>query len=344
MGMWLSIPRLCFALAPKRLHTIEAHVKRWHLTIQEPGGFERRHDVPEGITRLGCADDNDIVLSGELVSSYHARLHLAASGLVFEDLGNRNGVQLNGLQVAGRHELRSGDVVVVGETTLRVLAAETAIDSEPATAQGPLGAGEPLPRSVAGKVTVLGAELTALETHCLDWAPEQVLELLAAFHGRFRDIVSEFAGAFGGAVGASAFATFCAPSSGGGEALAAVRAAVRLKDEWDKLLSQEATRLPALVRLKVGLHTGRGLWGTVGSEPNVTAVALGEPATLARHVLAWAQPGQVLVTGKTLACLKARFDVAPLGEHLMEGGRFRAALFEVLQEDSEPPSASERRG
>ena len=41
----------------------------------------------------------------------------------------------------------------------------------------------------------------------------------------------------------------------------------------------------------------------------------------------------MLVTGKTLAAIGARFDVTPLGERPLQGSRVRTAVFEVIEED-----------
>ena len=46
-----------------------------------------------------------------------------------------------------------------------------------------------------------------------------------------------------------------------------------------------------------------------------------------------AQPGQLLITGRTLASIGARFDVNPLGERPLKGATERVAVFEVLGED-----------
>ena len=47
----------------------------WQLIINGPGYFDTAYELPEGVTHLGRADENDIVLSGDLVSRKHARIH-----------------------------------------------------------------------------------------------------------------------------------------------------------------------------------------------------------------------------------------------------------------------------
>ena len=53
----------------------------WQLIINGPGYFDTAYDLPEGVTTLGRADENDIVLSGDLVSRKHARIHVKADDL-----------------------------------------------------------------------------------------------------------------------------------------------------------------------------------------------------------------------------------------------------------------------
>ena len=72
--------------------------------------------------------------------------------------------------------------------------------------------------------------------------------------------------------------------------------------------------------------------GAVGSEARLDSVVVGEPALVAGLLCASAKPGQVLLTGKSLAHIGARFDVNPLGERALQ--KVRAAVFEVLDEDS----------
>ena len=90
----------------------------WQLLINGPGYFDTAYDLPEGVTQVGRADENDVVLSGDLVSRKHCRLHRKGEDVVFEDLGSRNGTRLNGAPVVGSVDLKSGDMVSIGENSL----------------------------------------------------------------------------------------------------------------------------------------------------------------------------------------------------------------------------------
>jgi hypothetical protein len=79
----------------------------------------RRLLVPPRGAVIGRSRDCDIVLDDAGVSRRHAELRPdAATSWAIEDLGSTNGVRVNGLPVAGAHELRSGDRIGMGSTEM----------------------------------------------------------------------------------------------------------------------------------------------------------------------------------------------------------------------------------
>ena len=70
---------------------------------------------------IGRSDDNRIALAGDdFASGHHARVESARDGVWVIDLGSTNGTFVNGERIDGRHRLREGDVVQVGDTELRL--------------------------------------------------------------------------------------------------------------------------------------------------------------------------------------------------------------------------------
>lgn len=111
----------------------------WQIIINGPGYFDTSYDLPEGVTSLGRADENDIVLGGDLVSRRHARLYVEGDVLRIEDLGSRNGSRVNGAPLQGSKHLNAGDTVALGENTLAVRQPHTVENA--ATEMMDLGAG-----------------------------------------------------------------------------------------------------------------------------------------------------------------------------------------------------------
>ncbi len=577
----------------------------WQLVINGPGYFDTKYDLPEGTTHLGRADENDIVLSGDLVSRKHARFHANGNALVFEDLGSRNGSKLNGEKVVGKSPMKPGDVVAVGENSMVVrqpTTAETAatemvdaggggavrrfgrgvdvshavlmardiqdsivrkvldnslpfeVEAEPppvpakvkrkaasdteddepselasdgpssfpvafnslvmlyrvaerlavaptlqaflddttdavmkrvgastgvvlvrhstgvmvpaavrhakklmkgevpvsdaivdaALTQGqaiavadvrddsrfaeresvvlygidqvlcvPVGQKAPFDgvlylnrtkvdeepiealldvctalaqllqtafakfaarpaqtsdrlrsalerfhgpdiverrvRDLSDKtarlsqleekqLTVLFADIAGFTDLAFKVPPDHVATLLSDLYRVATPLVFSFEGTVDKFVGDSVMALFGAPYSKGDDAIRAVRAAMALKAEWDRAM--QARPENERLRLKVGLTTGKVLAGSVGSEARLDYTAIGEPVNVASWLCQSAEPGQVLITSKTLAAVGARFDVTPLGERPLLGSRVRTAVFEVLDEDDDSGTLS----
>ena len=577
----------------------------WQLIINGPGYFDTAYDLPEGVTQVGRADENDIVLSGDLVSRKHCRLHVRSSGVVFEDLGSRNGTRLNREPVTGSVDLKAGDVVGIGENSLSLkkLRQSEALDTEmidtgaggrvkrfrgvnieeavmlardikessvlkaldnfapfdlpeppiasarasdtdetdgntgenPIEENGnrvalkslvvlyriaeclaraptlqafldetcdlvmarvrattgvvllrhesgvmvpsavrhlhklargevpvsdgileaalkmgqaiavanvqddsrfadresvvlygvdqvlciPIGTRDPFagvlylnrtradeepvealldvctaitqlletgvqkfqaqPAGVvkggdrlkhaferlytpetaerrateargAGKVshvaevaaTVLHAELHGLNAQAAKLAPERLADTLAQWQRIATQLILSFDGVVDVVTGDSLRAVFGVPASRGDDAIRAVRAAMALKTEWDQVSSKRGAK--ERFHLRVALTTGRVVAGVMGSENRVDPVLLGEPVTLTQLIVATADAGQVLITGKTLAHVGARFDVTPLGERALGAQKTKTSLFEVLDEDSDSGTLSGIRG
>jgi two-component system cell cycle response regulator len=85
--------------------------------IAHPVSLEREETV------LGRTADCDLTLNGAGVSRRHCVLHCEPARAVLEDLGSTNGTLLNDAQLSARErrELRSGDVIRVGDVALKYL-------------------------------------------------------------------------------------------------------------------------------------------------------------------------------------------------------------------------------
>ncbi len=95
------------------------------LVILKAAGDVERYTIPEGGIRVGRGDDNGITLSSQHASRYHARFWVEAGALHFEDLGSRNGVEVNGARIEDG-TLADGDRLVIGGQEIRVeIAAES---------------------------------------------------------------------------------------------------------------------------------------------------------------------------------------------------------------------------
>ena len=75
-----------------------------------------RHELREGVTSLGRAPENDVVISDAPVSRHHALITLDKGSCRITDLYSGNGTFLNGERVHGTTWLCAGDVIRIAES------------------------------------------------------------------------------------------------------------------------------------------------------------------------------------------------------------------------------------
>jgi class 3 adenylate cyclase len=179
-------------------------------------------------------------------------------------------------------------------------------------------------------VSALRVELPQLST-VLEQPPERAGELLRDFLGHMAAVVFSFEGVVLQRTGEGLEAIFGAVDTQDDHAVRAVRAALALRVDWARYLSRQSQwgSLP----LRVGVASGRALVGTLGSEAWMDFTAVGEAVSVCQYLTETALPGQVLMTGKTLASVGARFEVTPLGPRALRPGMEKVPTFEVVEED-----------
>jgi hypothetical protein len=90
-------------------------------------------DLPAGDTLIGRSAACHVTIEDPLVSRQHARIHIRGGRATIEDLGSRNGLQVNGRAIEGVVVLKDGDRVRIGTQEL-VLASAVA---SPRSGTGP---------------------------------------------------------------------------------------------------------------------------------------------------------------------------------------------------------------
>src|SRR5262249_19676148 len=93
------------------------------LSVQDKAGQEvtRRKFETDEIS-IGRAAGNDLVLASPTVSSKHARLRRENGSWVVADQKSTNGTFVNGVAAEGPVRVKDGDVVQLGEFTIRLMA------------------------------------------------------------------------------------------------------------------------------------------------------------------------------------------------------------------------------
>jgi pSer/pThr/pTyr-binding forkhead associated (FHA) protein len=78
----------------------------------------RLYPLADAEATVGRAETSSVVLSDPGVSRHHARVVREGDDFIIEDLRSTNGTEVNGRPIV-RRRLADGDVIRVGNTTLR---------------------------------------------------------------------------------------------------------------------------------------------------------------------------------------------------------------------------------
>ena len=88
------------------------------LALERPDGT--RVVLADGLT-LGRGEGNTLVLRDARASRRHAAIRAEGGGWAVEDVGSSNGTYLDGVRVTGRGRLEAGQILTVGDTSLKVV-------------------------------------------------------------------------------------------------------------------------------------------------------------------------------------------------------------------------------
>jgi len=144
------------------------------LFLQEGPGAGRSYPLDPAIKPIltvGRSSGRDIVLNDHRSSRHHADLRWSGQFWQVVDRGSTNGTYVNGLRVHRPYDLRLGDRLTIGETTLvlRQAAERAPVPSAPPPRRAPVAGSAPRGRTSPG-VTVafwLVAVLVAVAVVCL---------------------------------------------------------------------------------------------------------------------------------------------------------------------------------
>jgi hypothetical protein len=83
-------------------------------------GRGRVHALAPGRSVIGRDPRVAVALAGEDVSRHHAALDVTPEAIAVTDLGSKNGVYRDGVELLGTTALGHGEVIVVGGISLRI--------------------------------------------------------------------------------------------------------------------------------------------------------------------------------------------------------------------------------
>lgn len=194
-------------------------------------------------------------------------------------------------------------------------------------------------------VTVLFCDLVGSTAIAEGLDPEEYRDLLEEYMAlAFREIYA-VEGIVNTLAGDGLMALFGAPIAHEDAPHRAVRAALAIRDA---LVAFNAARGPKALELQVriGIHTGPVVVGTVGNDLKMDYTAVGDTTNLAARLQTAARPGSILISHATHRLVRDAFVAEVAGPFTVKGKREPVAAYEVrgVSEATSPMEIAEARG
>ena len=168
------------------------------------------------------------------------------------------------------------------------------------------------------QLTVMFADLVGSTALGARLDPEDLREVIAAYHGCITGLVAKAGGFIARYMGDGVLVYFGYPQANEDDAERAIRAGLSIVNAVARL--NTAAGPPGTLSARVGIATGLVIVGDlIGSGPSLESAAVGETPNLAARLQAVAEPGMVVIAEATRRLTGRLFEYRDLGPAKLKG-------------------------
>lgn len=182
------------------------------------------------------------------------------------------------------------------------------------------------PEGERRQLTVMFCDLVGSTALSEQLDPEDLHELVSAYQHAARQVIQRYEGYVAQYLGDGILAYFGYPAAHEDDAMRGVRAGLDILAEIGAL----QTRVP--VQVRIGMHTGPVVIGSIGEGLRTEQLALGKTPNIAARVQGAARPHTLAISGDTLRLVQGLFDCEDLGTQNLKGIAEPVRLYQVMQQ------------
>jgi class 3 adenylate cyclase/tetratricopeptide (TPR) repeat protein len=182
------------------------------------------------------------------------------------------------------------------------------------------------------QVTVMFCDLEGFTKFSEQLGPEDAYTIMDQVYEILIHKVHDYEGTVNEMTGDGIMALFGAPIALEDAPQRAIRSAHAIHREMTKFsdqLKQEKEGIPPL-KMRIGIHTGPVVVGTLGNDLRVEFKAVGDTVNLASRIEKIAEPGATLVTEETFKLTEGFFRFEALGENKIKGKKSAVKTYRVV--------------
>lgn len=180
------------------------------------------------------------------------------------------------------------------------------------------------------EVSVLFADIRGFTSMAEQDEPTDVVSMLNEFFTAMADVVFRHEGNLDKFIGDAVMAVWGPPSSHADDPARALRAALEMQREVDRLNLRRAAQGKPPLQVGVGVNTGQAVVGYMGSSERHEFTAIGDSVNTASRLCGLAQGGEVLATAASVERAGRGFVVEELPVSRVKGKEKGVRTFRVL--------------
>ena len=181
-------------------------------------------------------------------------------------------------------------------------------------------------------VTVMFCDMVGFTQLSEMLGPEEAYSVMDQVYEILIHIVHGHGGTINEFTGDGVMALFGAPITLEDAPQRAIRSAYAIHKEMTNFSSElkKSKRIMPSIKMRIGIHTGPVVVGSLGNDLRVEFKAVGETVNLASRMESIAEPGTAYVTGDTFKLTKGMFKFEALGKKKVKGKKSPILAYKLL--------------
>ena len=182
------------------------------------------------------------------------------------------------------------------------------------------------------QVTVMFVDMEGFTQFSEKLGPEEAYTIMDQIYEILIHKVHDYEGTVNEFTGDGIMALFGAPIALEDAPQRAIRSAHAIHRELTRFndkIKQEKANIPQ-IKMRIGIHTGQVVVGTLGNDLRVEFKAVGDTVNLASRMEGLAEPGSTYVTDETFKLTEGLFRFEALGEYAVKGKEGRVKAYRVI--------------
>ncbi len=180
------------------------------------------------------------------------------------------------------------------------------------------------------EATIMFSDIRGFTSMSESLKPEQVVSLLNEYLSLMIDVIFRYEGTLDKFIGDGIMAIFGAPIAHSNDPERAVRTALEMQTNMNKLNQRREARGERPIYIGIGINSGEVVAGNIGSSKRMEYTCIGDHVNLAARVESQTTAGQVLISENTYVKVQHLVEVRELPPTRVKGKEQLVTLYEVL--------------